>query len=93
VSQFDRRAALWVARRFPGSDPVIGSVEFVIDAAAYPEGAYCDLEVAWDDARPDYYRILDQEMPAVERTEIIQHGAWDHNLTVLMRELADMEDV
>jgi len=32
-------------------------------------------------------------MPAVERTEIIQHGAWDHNLTVLMRELADMEDV
>ncbi|HEV2172897.1 MAG TPA: hypothetical protein VGR71_04985 [Nitrospira sp.] len=48
--RFDEAAAEWVRRNFRGMDanPIIGTVEFDIDWAAYDSGPrYCNIDVSW----------------------------------------------
>lgn len=78
---FDRKAAAWVRKHYPYAHPVVGSVEFAMDCAAYNSGAWANFDVAWVD---------DPKLPLVVKT--IDDCAWQYDATALMRELTEMED-
>lgn len=76
-TEYDRRAAAWVRKRFPGANPDLGSVEFSTDCAAYASGGWATVDVSWTEARqPKSSTLIDD--------------AWEADLTTVIREIVDM---
>ena len=76
-TEYDRRAAAWVRRRYPGADPDPGSVELATDCAGYASGGWSRVEVSWsENGRPAGKTLFDD--------------AWQADLTEVIRELVDM---
>lgn len=76
-TEYDRRAAAWVRKRFPDAKPDIGSVEFSTDCAAYASGGWAQVDVAWTEG-------------GATRASTLIDEAWQADLTTIIRELVDM---
>ena len=89
TTRFDRVAAAWVRKHYPGSNPVVGSVSFVMDAAAYASAAWAEFRVTWTDEHqePNWPTTALNEV-----TKTIDDSAWEFDASELMRELLEMED-
>lgn len=84
--EFDRKAAAWVRKHYPGAQPAVGSVEFAMDCAAYNSGAWANFDVSWYEHDPA--RTLTRR-PV---TKTIDDEAWQYDATALLRELVEMDD-
>lgn len=76
-TEYDRRAAAWVRRRFPGTDPDLGSVKFSTDCAAYASGGWAQVDVSWTQGGQAAGNMLIDD-------------AWQADLTAVIREIVDM---
>lgn len=89
TTKFDRVAAAWVRKHYPGSNPVVGSVNFHMDAAAYASAAWAEFKVTWKDE----HREPSWPTPGLsEQIRTIDDSAWEFDASELMRELLEMED-
>lgn len=90
---FDQRAALWLARTIPGAVPIIGTVEFGCDWAAYASGGWASIAVAWQE--PHHCRFRFCSRPGSREIDECQAELTDnpnsYDLTQLIREICDIE--
>lgn len=87
-TEFDRKAAAWVRKHYPDSNPIVGSVTFETDFAAYASGAWARFNVEWSDEIRHNGGLRGER----SRCESISEEAWNYDASDLMRELVEMED-
>jgi hypothetical protein len=84
--EYDRRAAAWLRNRVPGANPMVGSVEFTTDCAAYASGGWARVDVTWTE--PSGSRLLSGEpLPGEHKHTTLIDDAWEADLTTIIREL------
>ena len=76
-TDYDRRAAAWVRKRFPGAKPDLGSVKFTTDCAAYASGGWARVDVTWAEG-------------GAAKDDTLIEDAWAADLTTIIREIVDM---
>ena len=89
---YDQAAALWVVKHYPGALPVLGTVSFDMDAAAYASAAWAHFEVSWDDVVLYPFWTGHVELGAERREEVIDEHAWKYDASDLMRELFEIAE-
>lgn len=102
ASAYDRAAAEWLSRRFPHSRPIIGSVSFELDFAAYNSGPrYCEIDVSWQELSYLRRGVVGgvqryRDKPVIRDRSVTLGGMGDHSgpsgfdLTQLITELTDI---
>lgn len=92
-TEFDRKAAAWVRKHYPDAgEVVLGSVEFLMDTAAYLSGGWSNFNVEWTENV--HYHTVSGQLPSGQRirSKTIDDNAWQYDATALLRELVEMED-
>lgn len=84
---FDRKAAAWVRRQYPGHEPVVGTVTFATDVNSYGGELDARIDVSWTEvvAMPKH-----SSLRTMVRT--IESKAYDCDLNPLIAAIVDMED-
>jgi hypothetical protein len=93
TTEFDRKAAAWVRKHYPDAKPIVGTVEFGMDAAAFASSAWAHFDVAWSETVR--YPLRDGgELPSGTKgvAKVISESAWQYDATELLRELVEMDD-
>lgn len=90
---FDQRAALWLARTIPGAVPIIGTVEFGCEWAAYASGGWASIDVAWQEPHRCRFRFCSRQEPRAtdECHAELTDNPNTYDLTRLIREICDIE--
>lgn len=96
TTAFQRKAAAWVRRQYPGHEPVVGTVTFQTSVSSYGGETDADIDVTWTEL-PDYPVMKDmfgRELPRPVKTVVrtIENKAYDYDLNPLIEQIVNMED-